>query len=89
MKTRNEYKWTFEGLCPVDNGSDKYWATLETEKMVVVEDLLAYCEKHSTTPTFQEAWTTNLAGKFGGTVTLLGHHRGGVRITSAAEAESL
>ena len=89
MKTRNEYKWQFEGICPINGRSDKYQATLTTSLTVIVEDLLAYCEKHSAIPTFQEAWTTNLAGKFGGTVTLLGHHRGGVRITSAAEAESL
>ena len=86
MKTRNEYKWMFEGLCPVDNGSDKYWATLVTDEMIVVEDLLAYCQEQLSTPTFQEDWTTNLATKFGGTVTLIGHHRGGVRITSEAEA---
>ena len=87
MKTRNEYKWQFEGICPINGRSDKYQATLTTSLTVIVEDLLAYCEKHSSTPTFQEDWTNNLAEKFGGKVILLCHHRGGVRILSECECD--
>ena len=85
MKTRNEYKWNFEGICPINGRSDKYQATLTTSLTVIVEDLLAYCEKHSSIPTFQEDWAKALAKRFVGKVTLLCHHRGGVRILSECD----
>ena len=85
METQNEYQWNFEGICPINGQSDKYQATLTTSQTVIVEDLLAYCEKQSSVPTFQEDWTHSLAAKFCGKVTLLCHHRGGVRILSECD----
>jgi len=85
MKTQNQYRWGFRGTCPINGRSDKYYATIETKKFIIVEDLLAYCEANKEKPIFQEAWTKKLAEKFGVSVTLIGYHRGGVRIKSFAE----
>jgi len=87
MIVSNEYKWNFEGVCPINGQTDKYQASLTTSRTVIAEELLAYCEKHSSVPTFQEDWTHNLAAKFGGNVTLLCYHRGGVRILSKCESK--
>jgi NADPH-dependent 7-cyano-7-deazaguanine reductase QueF len=86
MIKNNEYKFLFEGICPVDGGSDKYSATINTTGLIIVEDLLAYCEKQKEIPTFQEDWTRNIAEQFKCKVALLGYHRGGVRILSECEA---
>ena len=85
MKARNKYAWRFEGVCPINGGVDNYFATLEMEGMVVVEDLLEYCEKRRGTPTFQEDWAKGLCEAFGGKVVLRCHHRGGVLIESECE----
>ena len=81
----NEYKWSFRGTCPVDNGSDKYWATLVTDGFIEVEKLLDFCEERKNKPIFQEDHAKDLCAAFGGIVTLIGHHRGGVRIQSTAQ----
>ena len=84
-KTFNEYKWSFRGTCPVDNGSDKYWATLVTDGFIEVEKLIAFCEERKNKPIFQEDHAKDLCAAFGGIVTLIGYHRGGVRIQSTAQ----
>ena len=81
----NEYKWSFRGTCPINRRSDKYWATLETSNMVEVEKLIEFCETRKLEPIFQEDWTKLLQDAFGGKITLVGHHHGGVRIKSTAQ----
>ena len=85
MRMKNEYKWSFSGTCPVNGRSDTYWATLEKEGFVEVETLLKFCADRETEPIFQEDWTKMLCEEFGGKVTLMGHHHGGVRIQSICE----
>ena len=85
---RNNYQWSFEGICPVNRRSDKYFATIEVVNgFVQVEDLLEFCEKAGDVPMFQEEWAKLLHKKFGGKVTLIGHHKGGVRIESVVDGE--
>ena len=78
----NEYKWSFRGTCPMNGRSDKYWAKLTTTGFVEVEKLLKFCADREEEPIFQEDWTKLLQKEFGGAVTLVGHHQGGVRIKS-------
>jgi hypothetical protein len=73
MNVRHEL--AMQGKCPVDDTLDNYTVTVEAERIVKVEDILAAVASLPQ-PLFQEEITKRLAGELGCTVTTVGYHSG-------------
>lgn len=63
-------------LCPVDDLPDHYEVTVETARVVKVEDILAAIEPYRERKAFQEEITIELAKRLRCKVTTIGFHSG-------------
>ncbi len=63
-------------VCPVDGLPDVYEATVETSRVIRVEDILAAADQLRTERIYQEDLTVRLARALGAQVTTIGWHSG-------------
>jgi hypothetical protein len=73
------HEFRMRSRCPVNGATDLYEVTVETDKLVKVEDILKAAASF-TEPAFQEEITQKLATALECRVTTIGHHSG-VRTT--------
>ena len=69
--------------CPVNNGHDSYVCTIETNRLVNVEDIIAAITELTKEPAFQEDLTVRLSHRLDCKVTTVGWHSG-VKTTATA-----
>lgn len=62
--------------CPVDGTTDEYRVTIETDRVVPVEDILAVAADLACERMFQEQFTTELAQRLDVAVATFGTHSG-------------
>jgi hypothetical protein len=77
-----KHELTIYGKCPVDESMDRYEITIETNRIVMVEDILNAAQDLPS-PVFQEIATMFLAQRLGCRVTTVGYHSG-VKTTCSA-----
>lgn len=71
---RVEHTLTAVGRCPVDGCPDVYEVTVRTDRVVMVEDILAAVRDLTSAPRTQEAFTADLATRLGCEVETRGAH---------------
>ncbi len=74
MKVTHEF--TMRAVCPVDGKSDLYAVTVETDRLLKIEDILGEISAAAEEPDFQENITVDLARRLGAHVTTIGVHTG-------------
>lgn len=79
---RVTHELTYYGTCPANGAPDTYSVTVETRRMVAVEDIIAALSALPK-PLYQEEITERLAAAINCTVTTIGHHSG-VKTTCSA-----
>lgn len=72
MNSLNIYEHQFEAICPVDGARIAYSLRIETEAVIMAEDIAAACRFDA--PVFHEAVADELWAKFGGHQTLTAMH---------------
>jgi hypothetical protein len=70
------YECALVARCPVDDRSDTYLAIFETDRKILVEEILAEVKLWHEKAEFQEEIATALAEHFKCKVTLIGDHSG-------------
>lgn len=73
---RVTHELTIRARCPVDDTHDLYDVTIETSRLITVEDILAAVEGVTKDVAFQEEITRKLAVVLYCTVTTVGYHSG-------------
>jgi heterodisulfide reductase subunit C len=68
------HKFPVVCACPVDARQDVYDCTVETNRTVKVEDILAAAQRATAKPAFQEDITERLAADLGCRVMTIGRH---------------
>jgi hypothetical protein len=63
-------------ICPQDNLPDVYTMTVEGNRCVTVEDIIAAVDAWKKKKAYQEVVTADLARRLGCTVTTVGWHSG-------------
>ena len=80
----NKYEVEVFARCPVTPSCvDVYAFTIETERVIEVEKIIAFFFGEKRKPVFQEALTRQCAVALGVRVTSVGYHSG-VKVTSTA-----
>lgn len=69
------HKLSFSGRCPVDDAIDHYIVTIETHRIIKVEDIISAI-KALPQPAYQEDHTSRLAFTLQCRVTTIGYHSG-------------
>ena len=69
-----KHRLTMLAKCPVNDGRDEYAVTVETDRVVKVEDILAAVADYADKAAFQEDITRELARRLGVKVTTVGMH---------------
>lgn len=70
----NKYTYSFNVKCPNDeHGFIYYTAVIEIEKMIMVEDIIEYCDLYK--KEFHENIADDLINKFGGKQTITATHK--------------
>ena len=78
---RHLYEFRFTSRCPVDNRQDNYHCKLSSDKMILAEDILAFCDRVEMEKNYQEDLAGMMKEIFSAEVHLIGWHKG-VKITS-------
>lgn len=83
MRTRHEFR--LDGMCPVDESTDRYDVVVETSRLISVEKILEVArEVAAREPAYQEEITREIANRLVGVkVTTTGVHSG---VTTTCEA---
>lgn len=79
------YDFTLTAVCPVDSTTvDVYEATLRTDTMIEVEELIRIARKHEHLGIYQEELTATIHAAIGhGELTTVGTHSG-IKVTVVA-----
>ena len=72
---RNTYKTRFFSVCPINKARIDYQLTIETDKVIGVEELLTLLGGYYSEG-FHELMADDLFERFGGKQTLTAHHHG-------------
>jgi hypothetical protein len=69
-------KYELEAVCtcPVDSRGDYYRVTVESVRVIPVEDIQAAVKEEGATKQFQEKFTEGLSRRLGAKVTTVGFH---------------
>lgn len=73
---RVEHRLTVVARCPVDDSFDVYKVTVETDRVLLVEEILLAVKRLTVEQVYQEELTQSLAAEFEATVTTYGCHSG-------------
>lgn len=77
----NTYELSIRAMCPSDNLPDWYEMRVESNRLILVEDVLAAVKDLGAI--YQEDLTRQIARRLGAKVTTVGYHYG-VKVTSCA-----
>ncbi len=78
----NKYEFTIVARCPNNEDFDHYTVSIETEKMIMCEELAVLSNSYKQTKIFQEDLTEYLASLYNCKVTLSGYHCGHIKVTT-------
>lgn len=78
----NRYDHQFFAICPTDNASIEYSLTIKTDRVIMVEDIMAACQARPTI--YHEDLADTLFAKLGGRQKLRAMHQG-IHITTTRE----
>ena len=73
---RNKYTVKFTSKCPNDNEDIHYEATIITNSMIMVEDIVSFSKTFFLKPHYQEDITQEFFDQFCGTIKTFGIHQG-------------
>jgi len=74
----NRYSHSFVAVCPNNGKRIRYYLTIETDQLVMVEEIVDFCTKQEG---YHEQIADRLADRFPGVQELKAHHHG-VQITT-------
>lgn len=74
----NRYAHSFVAACPNNGKRIRYYLTMDTDQLVMVEDIVEFCAKQEG---YHEEIADRLAARFPGQQELKAHHHG-VQITT-------
>lgn len=75
--------------CPVDDRQDVYECTVESDRVIKVEDILAAVARHTKAPMFQEDITERMAEDLGCKVTTSGLHSNVRTVVTCGQIEDV
>jgi hypothetical protein len=82
----NKYEIEVKARCPMDHGIDVYHFTLESENLILCEDIIKWFKENSgKRRVFQEVLTKATATSLGCRATSVGHHSG-IKVTCVSPA---